>query len=82
MNIGMCHFMCTEIKETIEAFNQVIEMIGDKQDPAVHYTLGIAYIMGEQYGQALEQFNKSIEIDPSTKNYYYRGLTLYNLDRA
>ncbi len=50
MNIGMCHFMCTEIKETIEAFNQVIEMIGDKQDPAVHYTLGIAYIMGEQYG--------------------------------
>jgi len=54
MNIGMCHFMCTEIKETIETFNQVIEMIGDNKDPAVHYTLGIAYIMAEEYQQALK----------------------------
>ncbi len=82
MNIGMCHFMCAEIQETIEAFTQVIEMLGDAQDPAVHYTLGITYIMAEDYQKALQQFNKSIEIDPSSKNFYYRGLALYNLDRA
>ena len=53
MNIGMCHFMCTEIPETIEAFNQVIEILGDAKDPTVHYTLGITYIMSENYQEAL-----------------------------
>jgi lipoprotein NlpI len=51
------------------------------KDPTVHYTLGITYIMAENYTEALEQFNKSIQIDPSSKNFCYRGLALYNLDR-
>ncbi len=46
--------MCTEIPETLEAFKQVIEIIGDQQDPTVHYTLGITYIMAENYQEALE----------------------------
>lgn len=60
MNIGMCHFMCTEIPETLQAFKQVIEIIGDMKDPTVHYTLGITYIMAENYLDAVEQFEKSI----------------------
>ena len=50
MNKGMCHFMCTEIPQAIDTFNQVIEI---KQDDATaHYTLGITYIMNSQYEEA------------------------------
>jgi hypothetical protein len=46
--------MCAEIKETVQAFNRVIEIVGDGKDPTVHYTLGIAHLMSENYSEAVK----------------------------
>ena len=42
---------------------------------------GEAYFKAKDYEKALERFNRSIEVGPSSAGYIFKGITLFNLKR-
>lgn len=67
-------------KAAIETYTKALEF-GDNHK--VFYERGIAYALLEQYEQALDDYNRAIQLHDEDYNYYYRRASAYiKLNRA
>jgi len=68
---GICNFEFTDYDKSISDYTKSLEI---SLDPNVLLARAKSYSKVKNYQSALEDFNKSIDIEPSVESYYERGL--------
>ena len=77
---GNEHFKNQEYEKAIELYSEAIEL--NPTEPTFYTNRSIAYFRTEAYGYALEDANKSIQLNPNFfKGHYRRAATNMALGR-
>lgn len=79
MNLGNIYHMKGSYDESLNHLQQTLDLLGDNADPALEarilHNIGLAYKAKHEDANALEFFNKSIEMSSTAENYYMKSVS-------
>jgi tetratricopeptide (TPR) repeat protein len=68
-----------KLEASIEDLKKAVEMRNDKA--SAHNNLGLSYFEKEDFEESLNEFTKSIQLEPHSFHYNNRGLAYYHIGK-
>lgn len=78
-NLGICERRKGELESSIKFLKQATEMQANR--PTAFNNLGLSYFEFGEFEEALLNYGKAINLDPTPVHYNNRGLAFYHFDR-